>query len=106
MVRYSPDVRGGQNAFRRERIVIAYDAALRMMMNAIRQDKDVVIDECNLYAPRFSLFVARAQQLRANVKWQIIKADPDRVKEECRKRGVLCDADIDLLMEKYGQQLK
>lgn len=76
------------------------------MSNALRGGMDVVLDECNLNAVEYGLFVAKAQQLRANVEWHRMPATP----EECKRRSALhehpADFVIDRMAERYAAILK
>lgn len=97
----------GGGKFQRERRPLAFDATLRLMSNALRGGMDVVLDECNLNAVEYGLFVAKAQQLRANVEWHRMSATP----EECKRRSALhehpvADLVIDRMAERYAAILK
>ena len=89
--------------FRRERSSLAVDAALRLMLNAFRKNMDVVLDECNLYGPDWSVFVGKASQAHAKIVYKSFKTSP----EECKKRNALnghpySDEMIDKLWQKWG----
>ena len=93
--------------FRKERQTIAYDAAVRIMKNAIRNGQDVVVDECNLYGSEWGLFVGFAQQAGATVEWHTMKTS---VEECCRRNAEagypLLEEQIVSLGEKYAAWLK
>jgi len=90
------------SGFRHEKRLLAFDAALRIVKNAIRMDKDIVLDECNLYAPQFGLFVAAAQMNKCKVVWHTMKASPEECKINNKNLGgVVSDEMIDRLFEKY-----
>lgn len=93
--------------FRKERQTIAFDGALRMMMNALRQDMDVVLDECNLHGSEWGLFYAKAKLLGAHVEWHTMHTPLD----ECLKRNEeagcpLLNEQIVRLDEKWRMWLK
>lgn len=93
--------------FRKERQTLAFDAALRLMKNAIRQDMDVVLDECNLYGPEWGLFAAFAQQMHAKVVWHTIDTPLEVCLQRNREAGSpLLDEQIIRLQEKWGALLK
>lgn len=93
--------------FRKERQTIAYDAALRIMKNALRQDMDVVVDECNLYGSEWGLFVAFGQQMRAKVVWKTMDTPLDVCLQRNKEAGYpLLDEQIVRLNEKWGFWLK
>lgn len=98
------DMMGGK--FKKQRQVIAFDAAMRVMKNAIRQGLDVVVDECNLYGAEWGMFVTSAQLMGAKVEWMTI----DTPLEVCLQRNKeanypLLDEQIIRLDEKYRQWL-
>ena len=93
--------------FRKERQTIAFDAAVRIMRNALRQDMDVVVDECNLYGSEWGLFVAYAQQERAKVVWKTMDTPLDVCLQRNKEAGYpLLDEQIVRLNEKWGFWLK
>jgi len=90
-----------------ERQTIALDAALRIMCNALRHGKDVIVDECNLYGSEWGLFVGKAQQLHARVEWKTMKVSPAECKKRNHEAGMpYLDEQIDSLAEKYAEWLK
>jgi hypothetical protein len=93
--------------FRRERRPLAFDAAMRLMCCALRQEMDVVLDECNLLGTEYGLFIARAQQLHANIEWKTMGVDV----KECKRRNALlghpvADMELDRLAERWQDWLK
>ena len=95
------------DGFRKERQTLAFDAALRLMKNAIRQNMDVVVDECNLYGAEWGLFVSFAQQMGAKVVWQTIDTPLEVCLQRNKEAGSpLLDEQIVRLNEKWGLWLK
>ena len=93
--------------FRQQRQTLAFDAALRIMKNAIRQNMDVVIDECNLYGSEFGLFVANAQMMGAKIVWKTIDTPLDVCLERNKGAGYpLLNEQIVRLNEKWRFWLK
>lgn len=88
--------------FRQQRQTLAFDAALRIMKNAIRQGMDVVVDECNLYGIEFGLFVANAQMMGAKIVWKTIDTPLDVCLERNKEAGYpLLNEQIVRLDEKW-----
>lgn len=89
-------------------MILAMDANLRLMRQALRKGYDVILDERNLYAPQFSLFLSSAKMLGARVEMKVINTSP----EECKKRCLADGGDTSMLMyidrmhEKYGALLR
>lgn len=93
--------------FRKERQTIAFDAAVRIMCNALRNDMDVVLDECNLYGAEWALFYGRAQQLHAHIEWHTMDTPLDVCLKRNKEAGSpLLDEQIVRLNEKWGFWLK
>lgn len=93
--------------FRKEKQTLAFDAALRLMRNALRQDMDVVLDECNLYGPEYGIFAAYAQQARAKIVWQTMDTPLEVCLQRNKEAGSpLLDEQIVRLNEKWGFWLK
>ena len=91
----------------RVRRPLAVDAALRLAGNALREGLDVVVDEENLYGPEWGLFIVRAEQVKARVRWQTMATTA----EECKRRKALlghpvADMEIDRKAEVYAEWLK
>lgn len=85
-----------------EKNVLAYDAAIRILRISLHYGYDVIIDECNLYGPDYSLFLSNAQQMGGKIKFVSIKTSP----EDCKKRSAqlghpISDDMIDRLWEKH-----
>lgn len=68
-------------------MTLAVDASLRMMRQALRKGKDVILDECNLYGPQFGLYMSFAQQLKAKVEFHSIKTSAEECKKKCLAQG-------------------
>lgn len=95
------------NEFRIERQTIAFDAALRIMMNALRQDMDVILDECNLHGSEWGIFYAKARQMHAKVEWHTMHTELDVCLKRNKEAGYpLLDEQIVRLNEKWGDWLK
>lgn len=91
----------------RDRRLLAFEAATHLMVQALQRGCDVVLDEQNLDARTFGVFMARARMLNARVEWHTMSAGAD----ECKRRNAQAghpvdDMEIERLAQDYAVWLK
>lgn len=91
----------------RDRRLLAFETAIHLMVQALKQGNDVVLDECNLSGYTVGLFLSHAQMSGAHVEWHAMNVSP----EECKRRNAAAghpvdDMEIDRLAKAYAPWLK
>ena len=91
----------------RDRRLLAFETATHLMVQALKRGCDVVVDECNLDARTFGLFMARAQMVGARVEWH----NMHKTVEECKRRNAqrghpVDDMEFDRLAHDFGPWLE
>ena len=90
------------DGFRKQRLPLAYDAALRLTCMAVKSGMDVILDDCNLNGARYGIIAAKAQQLGASIEYMVIDTPPHICKERNRlSMSPISEVDIDRMAEKY-----
>ena len=86
---------------------LAIDAACRLMVQALRQGCDVILDELNLYPPEFAPFTGRASMERARIEWKAINPPLEEIKKRnAQSEHPVREMELDRLAEKYKLWLK
>ena len=91
----------------RDRRLLAFETAIHLMLQALKNGFDVVLDECNLSGYAVGLFIARAQMAGADIEWHTM----DISAEEGKRRNAAAghpveDMEIDRLAKVYDLWLK
>lgn len=87
--------------WRKDKLPLAIDAAVRLMCQALALGYDVVLDEENLLPARFTIFMGRAQLQKAKVEWHTMGTSVD----ECKRRNALKEHPVaELVIERKAQR--
>lgn len=87
--------------------LLAFEAAVHLMVQALKAGMSVVIDEENLNGPEWGIFVTKGTQLGAHVEWHAMPIDV----EQSKRRSAASDhpvipTDIERKANDYGVWLK
>ena len=91
----------------RDRRLLAFETASHLMVQALKRGMDVVLDEENLNGHTFTLFMARAQMMKARVEWHNMNQTVEQCKRRNAERGhPVDDMEIERLAHEFRHWLK